>query len=138
MDNKSFDIGYRKGQTVPHDELCKRCRCGCIGGIRYSKELNIILIFMSEKPGYYNNYWGNDTLYYMGMGAGNQSLDYYGNRRLANSLKNNTKVFLIEKDSECNYKFCGEVKLSGEPFYKIISDQSGNQRKIIYFPLRPL
>lgn len=131
-----FDIGYEKGQIVAHDELCKRVHCGCMGGIRYSKDNNLLLVFLSENSKDYYNYWENGILYYMGMGAGNQSIDFSGNRRLADSLEKNTSVYLIERDSEQNYKFCGEVMLASKPFYKEITNQKGVNVRAVYFPLK--
>ena len=134
MDNKStFDIGYQKGQIVSHADLCKKVCCGCMGGIRYSKRNNTILLFMLKDNDCYNNYWENDTLFYMGMGTGNQSLDYYGNRRLADSIENETSVFLIERDSQMNCIFAEKSNFVVNLFIKKYQILKKEKEKLFFF-----
>ena len=95
---------------------------------------NVLFLFILDSSDRYTNYWQDGVFYYMGMGKGEQSLNRAGNRRLAESRDMNTTVYLIERDEKSNCRFCGEVKLSGEPFYKKVNDKYGVSFNAVYFP----
>ena len=47
-----FDIGYKAGEDVKHDDVCKRAGCGCMGGIRFSIKNNVVLLFTKQNSNY--------------------------------------------------------------------------------------
>ncbi len=130
-----FDLGYRKNEIITHDELCKKAGCGCMGGIRYSKRNNVLLLFI-KKSSKYDNSWNKGILRYMGSGKGNQSAYSMGNARLTKSMEENTAVFLIEWVDETSCKYLGRVILIGEPEYETRVNDVGDIERKVFFHLK--
>lgn len=91
---------------------------------------------MSSEGKQYKNYWKNNILYFMGMGTKNQSVSFFGNKRLTMSKEANTTIFLIEIEAAQIYRFKGEVTLCGKPFYKTIKNTKGEEQCAVFFPLK--
>lgn len=130
-----FQLGYIENEIVAHDDLCKRAKCGCMGGIRYSKENNVLLLFMKQDSSY-NNIWDGNILEFMGSGKGNQSVESGCNRRLTYSEKNNTAIYLFEWINSINLKYIGRMNLCKKPEKKIFTNKFGNGEEKVIFYLR--
>ena len=130
-----FEIGYKQDEIVLHEELCKRAKCGCMGGIRYSKDNNVLLLFM-KKDSAYSNVWNGDVLEFMGSGKGNQSVESGWNRRLADSEKEETAVCLFEWVDSMRLKFVGRMILSQKPIIKKFINKYGNAEDKVVFYLK--
>lgn len=130
-----FELGYKKNEIVLHDELCKKVGCGCMGGIRYSKKNNALLLFM-KKNSQYENKWNGDVLQYMGCGKGNQSADAMANARLTKANENNTAIFLIEWVDDMRCKYLGKMHLIDEPEYKTRINSVGEKERKVFFYLK--
>lgn len=128
-----FEIGYKQDEIVLHENLCKRAKCGCMGGIRYSKDNNVLLLFM-KKDSDYCNVWNGEVLEFMGSGKGNQSIELGLNRRLADSEKKDTAVCLFEWVDSMSLKFVGRMILSQEPIIKKFNNKYGNaEDKVVFY-----
>ena len=129
-------VSYKVGQVVPHEEVCKNYKIGCMGGIRYSKENNVVVLFHLANQSYYSDYWDGDVFYYVGMGKGDQSELYLSNRRITESENKGTSIHLFERiiDEKCEY--IGEMRLSGKPVYRKAKDKKGVEFTQVLFPLK--
>ena len=130
-----FNIGYNENVIVSHDELCKKIGVGCMGGVRFSKENNVLALFMKTNS-QYDNSWDGEILKYMGSGKGDQSVKRMGNARLANSTENDTAVYLFEWADAVNLRFIGRMVLAGEPYYENRKNKYGENEKKVFFPLK--
>lgn len=129
-----FDFGYHKDQIVRHDEICKAAHCGCMGGIRYSKEKNAVILFIKNSSNYRNN-WKNNILFFMGSGSGNQTLGR-SNGNLYNAEKNGSSIHLFEWVDTINCKYKGQLALAGEPKFVTEKNKYGDTEKKVVFPLQ--
>ena len=129
-------LEYEPNEIVSHNDLCIKTKCGCMGGIRYSKDTNSILLFMKE-DGSYSNFWEGDVLHYMGSGNGDQELLRGRNRALTNSEKNNSSVYLFERIDEKRCRFIGQMKFAKKPTYKTVKNKFGeDERKVVYYLMK--
>ena len=106
-----FDIGYKVNEVVPHLDLCRKAHCGCMGGIRYSKDNNVLVLLMKSN-GQYDNYWDGDILHYMGSGKGNQSIDRMVHQRIIHAAEKDTAICLFEWIDNENCKYIGRMVLA--------------------------
>ncbi len=106
-----FDIGYKESEIVSHGELCKRAHCGCMGGIRYSKANNVLVLFMKNN-GQYDNSWDGDILHYMGSGKGNQSVEKLVHQRMIHAAEKDTAICLFEWVDNEKCKYVGRMVLT--------------------------
>ncbi len=130
-----FDIGYNNGDIVSHDELCKKAKCGCMGGIRYSKENNVLLLFM-KKDSPYSNSWNGDVLEFMGSGKGDQNLNSGWNKRLTDSEENETAICVFEWLDSMKLKYVGRMTLAQKPAIKKFENKFGNKEDKVIFYLK--
>ena len=130
-----FEIGYNVNDIVEHNDLCKRVKCGCMGGIRYSKENNALILFI-KKNGLYKNVWHGDVLEFMGSGRGDQSIDKKTNRRLTYSRENETAVFLFEWMCDGDLKYLGRMVLDDKPRTESAQNKYGETETRIIYRLR--
>lgn len=78
----------------------------------------------------------NDIIYYTGEGQrGDQTLQAAGNKKLYNSVRDNTPVHLFVVYKNREYKYFGLVKFSGDIKWEYEPDVDGVNRKVIRFPL---
>ncbi len=132
-----FDIGFADNEIVSHIDICHKTHCGCMGGIRYSSKNNLLLLFITEKSKCENKSDG-DILKYMGSGKGNQSLDRMVNKRLANSIQNNTEIYLFKWVDSERCKFIGKMCLAGDPYYEMWETEDGDKERKVIFPLKKI
>ena len=130
-----FDLGFKEDDIVKHDVIIDKAKCGCMGGIRYSKQNNIIILFMKSKSRY-DNSWEGDTLKYMGAGKGNQFIERNGNIRIAESKKKDTDIFLFEWIDGVNCKYIGKMVLTGTPYYEKRKNEYGDIEQKLFFKLK--
>ena len=134
----------RIGQRLTNDDLSKKFGVGNMGGIRYSKKNNVIVLCDTNFSAY-NNQLDSDigTIFFSGEEqSGDQNLSG-GNSLLANS--NNISVFyFVEVQQEPGMKKRGTLdniyKLIGKVRYlkhtiKTENDISGKPRQVIKFLL---
>ena len=121
------------GRKYTNNQICKVFRCDNSNGIRPSSKTNTIVIVCKHNAPFFTDEWNEEgILNYTGMGSiGNQTLTGR-NKTLANSKKNNKKVYLFESYKNNEYYFIGEVELCGEKYFdkaydkKTIFEQSLN------------
>ena len=130
-----FDIGFNPGDIVKHDEICKKAKCGCMGGIRYSVEKNVVLLFIKPNSNYENT-WSGDTFRFMGSGKGNQSATSSTNKRITDSSLNGTALCLFEWVDSIHLKYIGRMVLAGEPYYELRKSVVGDDERKVIFPLK--
>ena len=130
-----FDIGYKAGEIVKHDDVCKRAGCGCMGGIRFSKKNNVVLLFTKQNSNY-DNSWKGDIFRFMGSGKSDQSIESKGNIRIAESSKNDTALCLFEWLDAVNLKYVGRMILTEAPYYETRKNKYGEKEKKVLFNLK--
>ena len=112
-------------------ELCKKVGCGCMGGIRFSKNNNALVLFIKDNSPY-DNKWEGEVLHFMGSGKGDQSADTRTNQRLAMSQENDTAVCLFERIGMENCRYMGRMVLAGKPYYEYREGKDGKERKVFF------
>lgn len=130
-----INVKFEENDIVSHDELCKSIGVGCMGGMRFSKKNNVLVLFMKDGSKY-ENAWDGNILRYMGCGKGNQSIDKMGNKRLAESTNNDTTVLLFEWVDNSSCRFVGTMVLAGAPYYETKYNNLGEEERKIIFPLK--
>ena len=126
------------GQILSNNDLMAIFKCANMGGMRYSKRTNSLIIICDHTKNLYNDIWKGNILHYTGMGKiGNQEL-LRGNKILAESNSNGIEVYLFEVFTPRNYSYCGRVQLSDLPYQEIQNDEQGTQRKVWMFPIKIL
>ena len=103
-----------------------------------NKTGSLVLISKHVTNRIYGDSFGfrNDILYYTGEGQrGDQTLTAAGNKKLYNSNRDNTPVYLFVVYKNKEYKYFGQVKFSGDISWEFERDVDGNNRKVIKFPL---
>jgi len=134
----------QRGDELSNDELMKKFGVGNMGGIRYSRRNNI-LILCSTLSEHYSDSIDEDTgiIKYTGEGLiGEQSLTA-GNYKIANS-NNTTMLFFKEKPQEPGakkrgaldniYTFVGKVKYL-KHYWMNALDRNNQTRRVIKFVL---
>jgi len=134
----------RIGQTVSNDQLMEKFGVGNMGGIRYSRKNNILVLCSTLSDDYEDTFdEASGLIKYSGEGRiGEQNLTG-GNYKIANS-KNIPMLYFKEKPQESGvrkrgaldniYIFVGKVKYLKHYFINE-SDKLGDQRQVIKFIL---
>lgn len=133
----NFNPRIEIGTILNNDELQKIFKVGMSGGIRYSKKNNaIVIVSVNTKEGLYDNRWEGDTFFYTGSGvSGNQQFIRF-NKRLRDSIVEQSTVHLFEVSREKEYEYRGQMQLAGTPFFEKQKDEDDNYRDAIIFPLK--
>ena len=107
-------------------------------GMKKSNSFNaLVLLSIHNRDSLYDDYWNENVLYYTGMGVdGNQRLDFFENKTLAESNQNGVTVYLFEGFQHDRYYYRGVVRLISKPFQKEEKDLRGMLRKVWKFPLK--
>lgn len=127
-----FNFGLKKDAVITHDQICRKAKCGCIGGIRYSKQNNVLVLFINSNS-QYENAWDGEMLKYMGTGRANQSIEAAGNMHLAEATKTKTAVYLFERVDSISCRYIGRMELVKTPYYEMHKNKDGiNERKVIF------
>lgn len=126
------------GKEYSNSEISNIFRGNAQRGMKKSNSYNaLVLLSTHESTNLYDDYWDGDILYYTGMGFdGDQRLDFYENKTLAESNQNGVTVYLFEGFEHHGYFYRGIVQLAGTPFQKEETDQTGILRKVWKFPLK--
>ena len=140
---QSTDI-IQKEQTISNDGLMEKFGVGNMGGIRYSRKNNV-LVLCSTHSNHYDDEIDEDAnlIKYTGEGQiGEQTLTG-GNYKIANS-QNMPILFFKERYQEPGarkrgaldniYTFVGKV-MYVKHYWKEESDKNGNQRQVLKFLL---
>ena len=134
----------RKGQIVSNDQLMEKFGVGNMGGIRYSRRNNILVLCSTLSDDYEDTFDETSGLIkYSGEGQiGEQNLTG-GNYKIANA-KNIPMLYFKEKPQEPGarkrgaldniYIFVGKVKYL-KHYFTNEPDKLGNQRQLIKFIL---
>lgn len=134
-----FNPGYEIGQTVSNADIVNTFGCGNMGGMRRSHATNTLVIVSDYTKGLYHDKWIGGVLHYTGMGkTGDQDINWAQNATLAESNFNCVDVHLFEVMDPCEYIYCGRVKLVEKPYTETQPDESGQNRLVWMFPVRPV
>lgn len=105
-------------------------------GMNFKINKNRLILIRNHVKSIYLDRQEGDILYYTGEGTtGNQSLTG-ANRRLLDSNKDNTEVYLFEVFEKTKYTYKGLVFLLKEPLIEQQTDIYGNNRSVYVFPLK--
>jgi 5-methylcytosine-specific restriction enzyme A len=125
------------GDVLSNHELGQRFHVGNMGGMRRSRDANLLLLISDPSKGLYQDRWQRDLLHYTGMGkTGDQELTAAQNRTLAESPGTGIQVHLVEALQPQRYTYVGEVELADAPYQEDQVDDAGEIRKVWMFPLR--
>ena len=123
------------GEVYKNSQVARTFGVSTQGGMRKSNKNNcLILISKETDDNLYPDVWNGDTLLYTGTGReGDQDIEKWQNKTLADSRTNGIKVYLFIFIGRDAYKYYGEVELIHSPYI-----DSDGKRKIIVFPIRPV
>jgi 5-methylcytosine-specific restriction protein A len=125
------------GEVLGNEQISVRFAVGNMGGMRRSKENNLLVLISDPFKGLYRDRWEDDVLHYTGMGRiGDQSLDNAQNLTLSESPRSRMPIHLLEALQEQKYTYAGEVELIEHPYQEDQIDDEGHWRKVWMFPIR--
>lgn len=133
----NFTVNLTPGNTYTNKELSAAFNVSNMGGMRYSKKNNALVLISDHTKGY-DDHSEHDILYYTGMGKyGDQSLNFGQNKRLQSvSIATATNIYLFEVLKKTEYIYRGPVTLCQEPFQEQQLDFDEKPRKVWIFPLK--
>ena len=127
----------KPGDITDNSALRKDFAVGNMGGMRRSRQNNLLVIVSDHTKALYDDHWEGSVLHYTGMGLkGPQSLQFSQNRTLAKSHTNGITVHLFEVFEPGRYIYAGEVELAEEPYQENQADDEGQLRSVWMFPVR--
>jgi 5-methylcytosine-specific restriction enzyme A len=125
------------GEVLSNEEIAQRFGVGNMGGMRRSRERNLLVLISDPFKGLYVDRWDGEVLHYTGMGRiGEQNLTSAQNRTLAEAPRTGIVLHLLEALEPQRYTYVGEVELAGEPYAEIQADEKERLRNVWMFPLR--
>jgi len=132
MDYKSLKLGDK----IENKDIALLFQCTNQGGIRKSNKTKTVVLIAKFTDCLYKHRKENNILYYTGMGkVGNQELKRQ-NKAIVEAKENNFHIHLFEMHEEKVYTYCGEVELTDTPFIEEQTDDNGNIRDVLIFPLK--
>lgn len=132
-------IEFEKGKSYSNNEILKKLKCACEGGIRYSKATDTIGLFTSAPKGFYGagaNTGAGDkiTFDYIGQGQFGDQTMTRNNKRLKDFLETRGDIYFFFKKKP-DYQYVGRAYLNGQIYMTEQKDVNGNLRKVYVFPL---
>lgn len=130
-----FDI--KPGDIINNQQISTLFSVGTQGEMRKSNKTNTLVLISDQTKDFYKDEWKGDIFHYTGMGlTGDQDKNYSQNKTLTNSKSNGVEVHLFEVFSSGQYTYQGIFELADKPYEQIQKGQSGNNRKVVIFPLK--
>jgi len=127
------------GDIITNEELHNIFKCGNMGGMRYSKTTNTLVLISDMTKGFYQDGWKDGVLLYTGMGKhGDQVLKGNANIKLYESNTNGIDVYLFEVMQKTQYTYRGQICLADTPYQTNQPDEDGKVRRVWIFPIRPI
>ena len=127
----------KRGNKYNNQELCDIFGCSTQGGMRRAHKTDTLILVSDHVKSIYDDSWVKGILHYTGMGQeGDQHLDKFQNKTLAESPKTNVEVHLFEVFHSGEYTYQGVVVLEGKPRKGRQPDKNGDSRSVWIFPLR--
>ncbi len=127
----------KRGKQYSNNELCEIFGCSTQGGMRRSHKTDTLVLVSDHLKSIYTDSWVKGILHYTGMGQeGDQHLDKFQNKTLAESKTNSVEIHLFEVFYSGLYTYQGIVVLDGKPRSGRQPDKNGDLRKVWIFPLR--
>ena len=137
MGNERKIEQLKLGDILNNRELCSIFKCANQGGMRRSLKTKTLVIISNHDSPLYLDRWENQILHYTGMGKkGDQNLEHFQNRTLAESATNGVSVHLFEVKIKQEYSYIGQVKLVKPPYFENQADENGDSRQVFVFPLK--
>lgn len=137
MEIKDFVIG----KQYSNRDIMNAFKCSTEGGIRYVKKENH-LVLVSSLAGKQNiapakDRREGDIVFHAGVGKkGNQELKG-ANKRLADAIKDNSKLYYFEVFKPSVYTYQGEYQLiDAIPTREIQQDAEGKDREVLMFKIK--
>lgn len=133
-----MELNIKIGDILENKDIVAIFKCANMGGIRYSKSTNTLVLIFDHTKGVYSDRWVNGVLHYTGTGKiGDQDIDQHQNKRLANSRTDILDIHLFEVIEPKKYIYRGIVELIADPYIDLQKDDNGNMRKVWIFPIKP-
>jgi 5-methylcytosine-specific restriction protein A len=127
-----------KGDVVTNRKIKDEFGVSPQGGMRRSLSTNSLVLITGTANSLYEDTWNNGVLKYTGTGrVGDQTMAGQ-NKVLAESTRSGIGVHLFTGQAKNQYRYDGEVKLSGAPARAKQLDALGHMRSVWMFTLRPL
>ena len=133
----TFQHGLTSGDELNNTELSNLFKCSIRGGVRKSKDTETVVLVADHTISVYKDEWVGDIFYYPGVGLrGDQDLEYWQNKMLAESLQSDYSFLLFEVFESGVYTFIGEVELAGDLKKTKQPDIDNNERWVWVFPFK--
>ena len=129
---------FKVGEEVSHNDMRKAYGVGNMGGMRWSKTYNCLVIVSDNTKGLYEDKWYGDVLHYTGMGKkGDQKL-ISQNKRVYEARTTGVEIHLFEVLKDNEYTYRGIVELVEDPYQDTQTDEDKKLRKVWVFPIKPV
>lgn len=130
-----FNPGLSIRQILKNSDIVDTFKCGNMGGMRRSKNTNILVLITDYTKGIYHDKWIGGILHYTGMGKnGDQDINWAQNATLANYGRNGVDIHLFEVMDAGEYIYCGRIELITKPYVDTQPGEDGQDRKVWMFP----
>ena len=108
----SFTTSFLVGTKYSNDQIVQEFGCSPQGGMRKSKDNQVLVLISGHKLNVYNDRWEGNILHYTGMGLeGDQNIEFSQNKTLDKSRNTGISVYLFESFKQKEYVFLGQVEL---------------------------
>jgi hypothetical protein len=124
------------GEIVSNRTICDEFGVGIMGGIRFCKKRNTIVLVSNSTDTTFANEWNDDVLHFVGRGAVGPQKFTAQNKTLANSTRSGAQIHLFEVFKKGEYVYAGQVELAGDPYRSEQVDARAENRFVWKFPLR--
>jgi hypothetical protein len=124
------------GDVVTNRTICDEFGVGVMGGIRFSKKRNTIVLVSNNTDTTFANEWNDGVLHFVGRGAIGPQKFTAQNKTLANAPRSGTQIHLFEVFKKGEYVYTGLVELADEPYRSEQVDARSESRFVWKFPLR--
>ncbi|HNU61892.1 MAG TPA: HNH endonuclease [Methanofastidiosum sp.] len=135
----SFTTSFLVGTKYSNDQIVQEFGCSPQGGMRKSKDNQVLVLISGHKLNVYNDRWEGNILHYTGMGLeGDQNIEFSQNKTLDKSRNTGISVYLFESFKQKEYVFLGQVELckGKAPYQEKQKGANGVERQVWMFPIQ--
>lgn len=125
----------RIGDVIDFKTLVSRFGGQRQGGILYTKATNTLVLISDHTKALYDDRWEGPVMHYTGQGRIGDQKFQRNNKTLRDSPINGADLHLFEAFEKEKYFYHGNVKLHADPYYERQTDEEGNDRAVIIFPV---
>jgi hypothetical protein len=140
---------FELNEVYKSRQITRELKIGSGGGIRLSKSRNIVVLFSMPRHrrpegggNIYDDYYDEKRGYYYYSGTGrrgDQSFESRPNQWIRDAQKSGREIHAFrQSELKGPYQYLGQFEYVGHSTVERQPDESGKNRKVIYFKLKPV